>query len=97
MKKILSLLVLMSAGLGVFAQEKGNAKIYGSVIDAETNQPVEYANVALLDPATQKPLDGAVCDDKGKFEIPKVATGTYSISISFIGYETQTIQKITVE
>src|SRR5688572_11980780 len=97
MKKILSLLVLISAGLGVFAQEKGNAKIYGAVIDAETNQPVEYANVALLDPATQKPVDGAVCDDKGKFEIPKVATGTYSISISFIGYETQTIEKITVE
>src|SRR5688572_5849130 len=97
MKKILSLLFLLTTALGAFAQEKGNARIYGSVVDAETNQPVEYANVALVDPNTQKPIDGAVCDDKGKFEILKVGTGTYSISISFIGYETQTIGQITVE
>lgn len=96
MKKILSLLVLLSMGWNVMAQEKGNSKIQGSVIDAETNQPVEFANVALLDPGTQKPVDGAVADDKGKFVIPKVTAGTYSVAISFIGYETQTIEKITV-
>jgi outer membrane receptor protein involved in Fe transport len=97
MKKILSLAVLLIVGLHVFAQQKGNGKIHGSVIDAESNQPVEFANVALLDPATQKPVDGAVADEKGKFVINKVAAGTYSVAISFIGYETQTIESITVE
>jgi hypothetical protein len=100
MKRILSVCVLLICGYGVFAQAentKGNGKISGAVIDAETNQPVEFANVALLDPTTQKPLDGAVCDDKGKFVIPKVAPGKYSVAISFIGYETQTIESITVE
>lgn len=81
------------------AQEgaKGHGKIQGSIIDAETNQPVEYANVALIEPTTQKPVDGAVCDAKGNFVIPKIAPGTYHVVISFIGYETQTIEKITVE
>jgi outer membrane receptor protein involved in Fe transport len=97
MKRILAVCVLLGVYSGMFAQGSGNSKISGAVIDAETNQPVEYANVALLDPATQKPIDGAVCDDKGRFVIQKVATGTYSISISFIGYETQTIDKINVE
>src|SRR5688572_24721314 len=100
MKKFLSLVVLMGLGAAAFAQSgddsKGNGKILGTVMDTETNQPVEFANVALLDPATEKPIDGAVCDDKGKFVIPKVAPGTYSVAISFIGYETQTIKSVSV-
>ena len=84
-----------------FAQEtavqKGHAKISGAVIDAESNQPVEFANVALLDPQTGKPVDGSVCDDKGKFTIVKVAEGTYTVSISFIGYETQTIENVKID
>ena len=78
MKKFLSLVVLMGLAGAVMAQsndEKGNGRILGTVMDAETNQPVEYANVALLDPATEKPIDGAVCDDQGKFIVSKVAPG----------------------
>ena len=98
MKKILSLCVLLFMGYLIQAQdEKGHAKIHGSVVDAETNQPVEFANVALLDPATQKPVDGSVADMNGEFVINKVATGTYAVAISFIGYETQTIEGIAVE
>ncbi|HET6541774.1 MAG TPA: TonB-dependent receptor, partial [Chryseolinea sp.] len=100
MKKILSLVVLFITGAAAWAQSddhKGNGKIQGTVMDTETNLPVEFANVALLDPTTEKPIDGAVADDKGKFIIPKVAPGTYSVSITFIGYETQTIKSVTVE
>ena len=98
MKKFLSLCVLLVMGFYVLAQdEKGNGKIHGSVVDTETNQPVEYANIALVDPTTQKPVDGAVADDKGKFLINKVAPGIYSVAVSFIGYETQTIEGIKVE
>jgi outer membrane receptor protein involved in Fe transport len=96
MKKLLVLFLLIGLGSELMAQS-GHGKIIGTVTDAETNQPVEFANVALVDPATQKPIDGAVCDDKGKFVIQKIAPGTYTVSISFIGYETQNIEKITVE
>src|ERR1041385_3643468 len=69
-----------------------HGKIYGVIIDSATNAGVEFASVALLDPATKKPVNGNVCDDKGKFEITKVAVGDYLVSISFIGYITKTIK-----
>lgn len=110
MKKLITLLlsagfivtaVAQNAPSGTPAQEavvqKGNAKISGSIIDADNNQPVEFANVALIDPTTGKPVDGSVADDKGKFILNKVAEGNYNIAISFIGYETQTINNITVD
>jgi outer membrane receptor protein involved in Fe transport len=73
----------------VFAQgaEKGEGRISGTIIDSSTSQPVEFATVALMDPATNKPVDGTVADEKGKFTVNKVASGTYKVVISFIGYE----------
>jgi outer membrane receptor for ferrienterochelin and colicin len=102
MKRLFTLLTAIVLSLGYHAQAqdapaKGKGKIIGTVVDSENNQPVEFASVALLDPATGKPIDGAVCDMEGKFVIAKVAEGTYSISVSFIGYDTKEIGKITVE
>ncbi|HEX8060477.1 MAG TPA: carboxypeptidase-like regulatory domain-containing protein, partial [Cyclobacteriaceae bacterium] len=70
------------------APAKGNGKITGTVMDSGTNQPVEFATVQLNDPATGKPIDGALADDQGKFTISKIANGNYKMVISFIGYET---------
>ncbi len=88
---------LFSVGLffltGLQAQvekPKGNHKITGVVIDAGTKQPVEFATIALID-ADGKLMDGAVADDKGKFTITKLAAGNFTVNISFIGYETQTV------
>jgi outer membrane receptor protein involved in Fe transport len=80
---------LISAGREAIAQApaKGDGRISGSIIDSSTNQPVEFATIALVDPATNKPVDGTVADEKGKFTISKVANGTYKVVISFIGYE----------
>ncbi|MEJ1238612.1 TonB-dependent receptor [Chryseolinea sp. T2] len=77
--------------------QKGNAKISGKVIDVDSNQPVEFATVALNDPTTGKPVNGTVCDDKGEFTINKVAEGSYNVQVSFIGYETQTINGVSVD
>ena len=109
MKKTFTLIFCIGFSLAAVAQnpsagapvqevtQKGHARVFGAIVDAESNQPVEFANVALLDPQTGKPVDGSVADDKGKFNIVKVAEGTYNVSISFIGYETQEIKNITVD
>ncbi|MEI9920808.1 MAG: outer membrane beta-barrel family protein [Bacteroidota bacterium] len=87
----LSLLTVAAMAQGQApAAAKGNGKITGTVMDSGTNQPVEFATVQLNDPATGKPLDGALCDDKGKFTISKISNGSYKLVISFIGYETYT-------
>ncbi|MHA6248852.1 TonB-dependent receptor domain-containing protein [Pontibacter sp. CAU 1760] len=66
--------------------------ISGTVVDAATQQPVPYATIALVDPATSKPIDGTMADDKGKFSLPKVQAGAYRLAVSFIGYETKTLE-----
>ena len=74
----------------------GNGEIQGIVLDAATNQPVEFATISLIDPATDKPIDGAVADIKGQFKISKIDAGTYNVAVSFIGYERQLIEGITI-
>src|SRR5882762_3742180 len=73
---------------------KGNARIFGVVKDSTAGGPVEFANVAIVDPATRKPVNGTVCDEKGKFSVSKMAHGHYSVVISFIGYQTKTLDVI---
>ena len=70
---------------------RGIGKVSGMVLDSANSQPVEFATVAILDPATGKPFDGAVCDEKGKFTISRVPNGYFKLSISFIGYSSKTV------
>ncbi len=74
------------------AQPKGSAKISGYVIDSAVSKAVEYASVALMVKATKKPVDGAICDDKGKFSLTKIATGEYILSVSFMGYQSKKVE-----
>ncbi|MBX2915094.1 MAG: TonB-dependent receptor [Cyclobacteriaceae bacterium] len=85
-KQFLSLVIILTT-LSAFAQNNG--RIIGAVMDAKTNQPVEFATIALTD-ADGKTVNGTIADAKGKFVIDKIANGTYTATISFIGYETIT-------
>ena len=75
---------------------RGTGKISGNITDASNQQPVEFATVALTLPNSEKPIDGAICDDKGKFSIHKVPNGTYRLIISFIGYKNEFVDKIVI-
>lgn len=89
MKNVFILIVLLGITLITQAQDspKGNGKIEGVILDNGTSKPVEFATIALTD-AKGKTIDGTIADAKGKFSILKVADGTYTVNISFIGYET---------
>ncbi len=75
---------------------KGNSKITGIVTDSTTGKAVEFASIALLDKATGKVLDGTMADENGKFTLNKVATGSFKVQVSFIGYSTRTIDNVEV-
>ena len=75
---------------------KGNSKISGIVVDSALTKAVEYATIALIDKTTNKPIDGTIADDKGKFSITKVAEGNYLLTIRFIGYADKTIASVKV-
>ncbi len=76
---------------------KGNSKITGYVVDSSLTSAVEYATIALFDKATQKPVDGTVADEKGKFSLTKIAEGEYYILVRFIGYGDKKISDIKIK
>lgn len=76
---------------------KGNSKISGNIVDEELTTAVEFASVALFDAASGRALDGTMADDKGKFELKRIGEGTFKIVVSFVGYESKTIDKVKVE
>lgn len=76
---------------------KGNGKITGYVIDSMATQAVEFANIALFNKATNKPVDGTVADVKGKFTLSKLAAGEYKLIISFLGYNSYTLNSLVIE
>ncbi|MCU0451065.1 MAG: TonB-dependent receptor, partial [Bernardetiaceae bacterium] len=88
-KQVLLALLFCLATTALFAQAPtGRAKITGIVLDSADRQPVAFATVSLLDPQTNKPVSGAVADEKGQFSITKVPAGKFTLSVSFIGYRT---------
>jgi len=73
---------------------RGNGSIAGTVVDAASQQPVGFATITLADPNSGKPIDGALCDEKGKFKINNIGAGNYRVVVSFIGYETRNIDNV---
>ena len=101
MKKLFLLASLLYNVFG-FSQNpieapKGNSKITGIVLDSTAAKGVDFATIALISKATDKPIDGASADEKGAFVIEKVAEGKYKIVVSFIGYNDKTIDNVVVE
>jgi hypothetical protein len=73
-------LVAVSSPL-VLAQ--GTGEINGRVVDAKTNQPLGYANVVIV--GTSR---GAMSLDDGRFTLPGVPAGTYTVKVMMMGYKT---------
>ncbi|MET4105463.1 TonB-dependent receptor [Hymenobacter sp. UYP22] len=69
---------------------KGTGRLEGTVLDAATKKPVEFATITLLPLSGTTPLDGGVCDERGRFKLQGLAAGEFRLQISFIGYATQT-------
>ena len=81
--EILCLLGYLSIALPIQAQSQTQFHLQGNIKDAKTNELLEFATVLLKNDSVQL---HAISDTKGSFSIKNVPTGTYSLSISFIGY-----------
>ena len=95
-KGLLFFLVLLShAAFSQDSETNGHGKISGTVIDSTNSAAIEYATVTLIDLATEKPINGAICDENGKFSINKIKPGNYKVEITFIGYKSY-VKRITI-
>ncbi|MBS2213813.1 TonB-dependent receptor [Carboxylicivirga mesophila] len=68
--------------------------IKGRVVDAQSNEDIPFANVALLE--NGEILTGTVTDRNGHFKLDKINAGNYSITVSFLGYDAKEINEISI-
>lgn len=82
-------------GAGMEALPK-NGKITGKIIDAETQTPMEYANVSIFRKLDSKLITGSISNASGTFAITELPLGVYYVEASFIGFEKTTIKDIKI-
>ncbi len=84
--------VLLSLFLSASALFAQSGVISGKLFDAKTTEVIIGATIRL-DGGTL----GAVTDFDGNFRMPNVPVGKHSIQITFLGYQTKTIDQIDVK
>ena len=66
-------------------------QIKGTITDAETGEPVVNASVLVVGTNF-----GAVTDFEGKFTIPRLEPGTYTVRISSVDYNTVEVTEVVI-
>lgn len=72
-------------------------KIRGVIIDKATNNPMEYANIAVYNKVDSLLVSGGITNQKGEFEIKNITYGNYYVEANFIGFEKSIIVDITLD
>jgi len=80
-KYVIILILLIFSVFNIYAQNKMSGKIYGTVIDEVTEEPLPGANVVVVGTTY-----GAASDENGKFTIDNVPVGVYSVRATVIGF-----------
>jgi len=86
MKKLNLLFGLMLTAIFASAQNTGGNSISGTVLNAESKAPLEYATVTIFVAGEKKPLTGTTTDKTGSFTLADIPTGTFNIVIENIGF-----------
>ena len=60
--------------------------VKGKVIDTNTGEPVEYANIVFYRMRDSTLVTGGITNEKGEFSIERVPLGRYFGEVKFIGY-----------
>ncbi|MBE0647111.1 MAG: TonB-dependent receptor [Bacteroidales bacterium] len=83
---VLTVLLLAAFPHFLMSQSRSPGVVTGRILDAHSQQPVEYANVLLMDTVSGKLVSGNVTDSNGFFRLDNVPFGSYALEYSFIGY-----------
>ena len=84
MKNFTLLLLFLFSSFLINAQEP-SVTLKGKIVDAISNQPLEYATIVIKDTKTQK-VSGGITDGEGNFNV-ETAIGTFDISFEYISFK----------
>ncbi|MCF8347651.1 MAG: carboxypeptidase-like regulatory domain-containing protein [Bacteroidales bacterium] len=88
---LLTLGLILSSSVLIFAQQ---GALQGKVIDKDTKEPIPFANIILENKGSQ--VGGATSDFDGNYQIKPIPPGKYDLKATFVGYQTQLVQGITI-
>jgi len=106
MKLLLTLSTLLALTIGSSGQKEGGrpggggkerpsiGRIYGKVVDSNSNNSIEFATISLVSPRSGNVENGGITDSKGRFDVNEIKVGMYQVVIAFMGYETLRIDGI---
>lgn len=95
---ILSLSLFTIGLLSVLAQPPmGNFTVKGKIVEFESNEPLEYVNVALYNMRDSSLVTGTITQADGTFEIKVKRPGRFYLTADFIGYERQFVNNIVLK
>ena len=103
---------LAIAGIQILAQPKGagnmqgtrpgggigpaEGKISGKVLDATSNEPIEYASVAIYRAKDSTLVTGGVTNPAGSFMVENLPFGKFYAKVTFLGYQRKFVDNIMV-
>lgn len=82
--------LLFIFNVSTFAQSSPG-KLSGTITDAATGEPLIGANVVIANSTM-----GSAADINGEYFILNITPGTYSVVVSYVGYQQQTFTDITI-
>jgi len=107
MKQIVWITFLL-LGVNVFGKElpdilltdkenERRSRISGVILDEETDQPMEYANVAVYSAQDSSLVTGGITNENGEFEITGVGYGVFFLEANFIGFDKTKVENISLD
>ncbi len=104
--KLLFILVLLLFYSSTILSQKGSGSrnpqnrkglgVTGIVIDSDSKQHIEYANIVILKADDSTQVNGGITNSEGEFRITGIRPGKYIAKVSFIGFEAKYISDINL-
>ena len=93
MKKNLLIFLFTIVSMTILAQ----GQVKGLVMDKGNSEALSYVSVALMPQGSETPIAGTSTDATGHFHITGINYGTYTLTLTFVGYKTVTKQVVLNE
>ncbi len=76
-------------------QQAKKVTVTGKIVEAATNQPLEYTTVSLFNTKANKITAGGMTNEKGEFSF-EAAPGNYNVKVEFISFKPLEISDKTI-
>lgn len=85
LKYLTALAIILSAICS--SQMLAQTVINGNIIDANTEKPIEFCNIAVIEEQSGKMITGTTTDNRGEFSLKVQSTKPCLLKATFIGYQ----------